>query len=252
MKQKHVADVIVLVCSIQNKMLLPRTILRNGKRSVEEFRESQARTQITAVPPDVNNLLIANPVRDQGPLQPADAQINSPSQRLTAEDSIFRSTVAMDIGLLKLDMDNLKSELQQLKCKLPCESNNSDLDTCMLYIRFKKPVNSEINQILLESRLDLKILDYYLIRSRPTPAFRVKIHKSALHHALTHARENSCVADIWRSAKSKWKSYGTTRPNSICNSRRHPEPLKITSWNCRGLTSAIPYINNLMEEGSMS
>ena len=44
-KQKHVSDVWHLVCSIRNKTSVPRTLLRNGKRSKDELCISQARHQ---------------------------------------------------------------------------------------------------------------------------------------------------------------------------------------------------------------
>ena len=39
-KQKHVSDLWQLVCSIKNKTPIPRTLLRNGKRSKDQFHRT--------------------------------------------------------------------------------------------------------------------------------------------------------------------------------------------------------------------
>ena len=46
-KEKHASDICQLVGAIKNKTAIPRTLLRNGKRSVDEFTASQARHQVT-------------------------------------------------------------------------------------------------------------------------------------------------------------------------------------------------------------
>ena len=48
-KQKHVSDIWQLVRSIRNKVRVPRTLLRNGKRSKRELCASQARHKASAV-----------------------------------------------------------------------------------------------------------------------------------------------------------------------------------------------------------
>ena len=42
-KGKHIEDVWSMVCSIKRNEEVPRVILRNGKRSREEFQQSQVR-----------------------------------------------------------------------------------------------------------------------------------------------------------------------------------------------------------------
>ena len=42
-KGKYIEDVWSLVCSIKRNEEVPRVILRNGKRSREEFQQSQVR-----------------------------------------------------------------------------------------------------------------------------------------------------------------------------------------------------------------
>ena len=124
--------------------------------------------------------------------------------RVGADYKIFRSTVVGDIGLLKSEVDALKLELQELRSNSKCEGIYSDLDTCILYIRLKKSAANELNKALLETELNTCVIDYDIIRSKPTPASRVKVRKSLLYHAISHARANDCIADLWRGTQSKW------------------------------------------------
>ena len=167
------------------------------------------------------------------------------------EDKIFRSTVVRDIGSLRTSVDSLKLELQELKSSLSkckCEGSHSDLDTCLLYIRLKNWSDEALNEALLKSKLNSNILAYDVIRLKPTPAFRVKIRKSTLYHALSHARENGCVVDLWRGTKSRW-SPPTSHPQFSKNSQSQGS-VKVSAWNCRGLATATPYLHRLLEGGS--
>ena len=69
---------------------------------------------------------------------------------------------------------------------------------------------------------------------------------------MEYSREGHYFADLWKS-RSTAPSPVTTHPHCI-----DPDPsianrtlsLKITSWNCRDLSSSIPYLNNLISDGS--
>ena len=263
-RQKHTADVILLVRSIQNKSLLPRTILRNGKRSAEEWQARQARmnseseqtsqtftmnsgtdkSDSNQLPQNLESINHNNPIPPQSP---ETESVNTPHcSGVPVEDKIFRSTVVRDIGSLKSSVDVLKAELQQLKGAIgKCEGPQSDMDTCIIYVRFKKSSDEQVTKIMLEFKLNSSVLAYDIIRFKPTTAFRVKIHKSTLHHALSHARENGCIADLWRGVRSRW-SPPSVHQQSTQNSCSLTF-LTITAWNCRGLATACPYLHKLFE-----
>ena len=250
-RQKHEADLVVLVRSIQNRNPLPRTVLRNGKRSAREWQASQTRmmnsdtTLQSVTEPDVSV--------SQSYLGTSFDTSSQQSSLVTApvEDKIFRSAVVRDIGSLRTSVDSLKLELQELKSSLSkckCEGLHSDLDTCLLYIRLKNWSDEAPNEALLKSKLNSNILAYDVIRLKPTPAFRVKIRKSTLYHALSHARENGCVVDLWRGTKSRW-SPPTSHPQFSKNSQSQGS-VTVSAWNCRGLATATPYLHRLLEGGS--
>ena len=164
----------------------------------------------------------------------------------------FQSTVVSDISSLKASIDSLKEDIQALKGKLNKEPTAvDDCDTCLIYMRLKHPTTEILNEGLLESKLSTTILGYDIIRITPTPAFRIKITKVHLHNALTHARANDCVADIWGGTLQPF-CYKPTRLSTTINtaSTTTQQSLRVTSWNCRGLATGTTYLDHLIREGS--
>ena len=173
--------------AIKNKTALPRTLLRNGKRSRVEFTASQARHQVTVLHQSCDTLNASHLSEPDTPT------INAPVDSAT---TAFRSTVASDISTLKSSVDSLREDIQLLKGRLNKDpSAVDDCDTCLLYVRLKNSTEETLNEVLLESKLNTKILGYDIIRTAPTPAFRIKIAK--VHNALTHAR-----------ATTVWPTFG--------------------------------------------
>ena len=118
--------------------------------------------------------------------------INVPDDSAT---TAFRSTV--EINSLKSSADSLREDIQLLKGKLnKGPPAIDDCDTCLLYVRLKNSTKETLNEALLDSELNTKIIGYDIVRTVPTPAFRIKIAKALLYNALTHARAHDCVADI--------------------------------------------------------
>ena len=166
--------------------------------------------------------------------------------------TVFRSTVVNDIGSLKTTVDTLKHDIQVLKGQLNSRSSapNNDCDTCPLYVRFKFPTSETLNKALLESKLCTTILSYDIVRVLPTPAFRVIIGKSLLHNAIIHARTNKCIADIWGGTSESSLLRSASSSNATQSMASEQSVMKVTCWNCRGLSNSIPYLNHLMESGS--
>ena len=178
--------------AIKNKTVLPRTLLRNGKRSRVEFTASQARHQVIPRPTVLHQS--CDTLNASHLSEPDTPMINVPDDSAT---TAFRSTVVSDISSLKSSVDSLREDIQLLKGRLNKDpSAVDDCDTCLLYVRLKNSTEETLNEVLLESKLNTKILGYDIIRTAPTPAFRIKIAKALLHNALTHARAHDCVADI--------------------------------------------------------
>ena len=106
-------------------------------------------------------------------------------------------------------------------------------------MKLKNPAHELLNEAFLESKLSTTILSYDISRILPTPAFRIRINKTLLHNALTHARANDCVADIRHgpSKPSHYKPVKVSGGGSVIKMMQ--QSLKVTSWNCRGLLTGI-------------
>ena len=179
---KYASDICQLVSSIKNKTVIPRTLLRNGKRSKEEFAASQARLQNV---PEITDL----------PHNTTDYLPESTTDQVTADATAnaLRSTVVSNISSLKSSVDSLKEEVQVLKGKLNRDPTViDDCNTCLIYVHCKHSITETLTKAFLESKLQTETLGYDIIRCKPTPAFRVKIAKSLLYYALTHARVHDC------------------------------------------------------------
>ena len=244
-RQKLVSDIQQLVCSIRSKATVPRTLLKNGKRSKAELRVSQARHSQS----ERATIHTANFLGSDSTNHDAVPDVHTSGDAANTHDTVFRSTVVNDIGLLKTTVDALKQDIQALKGQLGSRTSD-DCDTCLLYVRFKLPTSETLNKTLLESKLCTTVISYDVVRVLPTPALRVKIGKSLLHNAITHARANGCVADIWGGTPGSSLSRAARTPDATQSMASEQHVMKITCWNCRGLSSSIPYVNHLMDSGS--
>ena len=154
-KGKHASDICQLVGAIKSKTALPRTLLRNGKRSRDEFTASQARHQVIPRPTVLHQS--CDTLNASHLSEPDTPMINVPDDSAT---TAFRSTVVSDISSLKSSVGSLREDIQLLKGRLNKEpSAVDDCDTCLLYVRLKNSTKETLNEVLLESKLNTKIQD---------------------------------------------------------------------------------------------
>ena len=147
-------------------------------------------------------------------------------------------------------VDNLKEEIQALKGKLNRDPTAvDDCNTCLLYVRLKHSLTEPLTEALLESKLQTKVLEYDIIRTKPTSVFRVKIAKALLHNALTHARAHDCIADLWGGSHCPSRRISADVPMPI-NSSTAQQSLTISCWNCRGWATGASYLDHMVQGGS--
>ena len=129
--EKHVSDICHLVSSIKNRTAVPRTLLRNGKRSKEEFAASQNRHQNESNYTDldqscdpINSLPGQPPPESESTTMPSadDHQARPPSSLPDSEsaavsgahditDITFRSTIVNNISSLRSSIDSLREDV---------------------------------------------------------------------------------------------------------------------------------------------
>ena len=102
----------------------------------------------------------------------------------------------------------------------------------------------------------LYICQYTCVREFPSPSFKVKIAERDSRGALDTGRKSGCFVDIWRisrvgsSVAGQRVADGGTQGGRVAGSQGRRQRLQITSWNCRGLSNSLPYLEALMAEGS--
>ena len=114
-------------------------------------------------------------------------------------------------------------------------------------------IGPSIQQSVVEDLLQCPILNYVIILEVPVTVLKVKIKKCYLYTALSTTNDNIIVC-IWKARQSMNNKTYTTTYNNLYSTCQHPvsahHKLKLTTWNCRGLTSGEPYIHELANKGS--
>ena len=124
---KYATDIADLCYAIRNEELIPRTLLKNGKRSATFFLASRSKSLSNGRAPHSNNTPRSPPKSNDcnqcasNPLQVQDEQ-NGAITCLTRE-----------LGSLRRDVTQLKSEVMSLR-------NSSSSETRVLYVRLKNIV----------------------------------------------------------------------------------------------------------------
>ena len=294
--ENHIEDIWLLVCSIKNKSFVPRILQKNGKRSKEEFEQSQLSSSQTSIrapcsspshqpltcssqvnlcrlnytlsPTVVKTSASANVTSDLlnsdftsesnqcSNSNPTSTNISSSNEFTSSNDLVFRSSVISDINLLKTAVSNLHRELHQLRIDGRKLVPQQSIESCLLYVRLNVNDVSSIGTPLLESVLSCDVQRYWLIGNWQRPTLKVKIIEPNLLKALTSGNKNGHYTSVWHKkvTPSIPKSSSPQRPHPVSHHPSHiliHQHVNILSWNCRGLTSSIPYIQSLLEMPSV-
>ena len=101
--------------------------------------------------------------------------------------------------------------------------------------------------------LQCPIVNYALVCEYSSTALDLKIKNGNLHTALSVSNNNIFVC-VWRSKQSTQNKEHVTADLNQAHTSQDPslvsQTLKLTSWNCRGLSTGEPYIYQLAEDGS--
>ena len=263
-RDKHVEDVWLLVCSIKNRMALPRVLLRNGKRSRSGFQQSRERTDMKQR--DSDALVCPTPdLMSDCSISVTETECATPSSKQFPMDSVFRSTVLSDINSLKTKVSSIQRDVHQLQssrmraCSNPTDGLGSvPSPTCWLYVRVKTSDPTSITSVRLESLLSSKIICCSQVRGGLNPAFKVKISVEDLYRALTLGAQNGCSVAAWRAPRGRKipeasrvnvDGVGVEGGKRVASDLVIPvrKSLSVACWNCRGVSTSIPYIHKLMD-----
>ena len=159
------------------------------------------------------------------------------------------TALTREISTLRCDLTQLRSELVNRQCSPP----PSATETCSLYVKLNFHAYKAVSNLVLSDTLRCPILSYSIISRTPIILLRVRILKIHLHTALTIPDSQLITVRTWRVKLPPTDPRGNidlhvTPPSFSDHNSPHPN-LKITTWNCRGLSSGEPYIHHLAEEG---
>ena len=226
-------DIVSLLICIKNGSILPRTLLKNGKRSKEYLNASR---NVEAKISQESSSLSQSPSFEVDSINGSVSSFNNFSSL---------SSLMKDINLLKDDIKGLKSELSLLHRHCESSSSSSLPSFCHVRVLFTAsncpPFSnvSSVSALLGCPALQVtKVSDFSL---------KVKIPKECLHSALLSGNINSHHVQVWRHF-SKVPSHSTKLCTSV-PTRKSLSSLSIATWNCRGLNNSIPYIRELLLSG---
>ena len=256
---KYANDIADLCYALKHKQLVPRILLKNGKRSTTSFIASRLQKSPTVDVDAPTSYLTESHSTSSVPISPAlvrpeessttsqscDVWIsehnnNQPNVGHSLGNNKAITALERELSSLRRDVTQLKSELLDLRRGHSVKST----ETCSLYVKLKAPACRDLNKTVLSDMLQCPVLHYSVIRRSPTTSLRVRILKTHLHTALTTSNNQLALVRAWRA----------TVPFSNClptpSDQSQHRNLMITTWNCRGLTTGEPYIHQLAGEGS--
>ncbi len=153
------------------------------------------------------------------------------------------------------DVEALRTELRHLK------STNKRLQNtrnkfCSLYMRVAEMGHdNHIGKSKLESLLECSVSQYVRLVDFPFPSFKVRISECDVQSAMAAGAKSGCFVAPWGDRRGNvCGSSGTplsTLPGTKTK-KKSKTGVKMSCWNCRGLSSSLPYLNTQLdpEEGS--
>ena len=198
----------------------------------------------------------------QGTVEVGGAEAGARASGRLSDDVFFRSSVVESINALKNDIAVVRAEIKNLKGSgarqlVPAVAATNRC--CFLYVRILEGGGSDgchVGKTRLEQMLGCQVCQYTCVREFPSPSFKAKIAERDSRGAIDTGRKSGCFVDIWRisrvgsSVAGQRVADGGTQGGRVAGSQGRRQRLQMTSWNCRGLSNSLPYLEALMAEGS--
>ena len=225
--QKLSEDVWSLMLCLKQNSVIPRSIVKNGKRGSSYLEASRLSSQSLPTPQSI-------------PTPPPIESIRVPPSE-PPEPSVVRnvglSGIRFDLNAMKQEMVSLKRELRALTQN---KSPPKAISACHINVRPRSMSTSEQD---LPNILGCPVLS----ASRVGHSWKVKIPRDHLYNALSSASPVSHSVHIWKNRNDNNSVHQllVSPPSSVpqaCGT------LKVVSWNCRGLHNSVPYLHHLIAQ----
>ena len=235
---KLAEDVVSLIGCVKNSQDVPRSLLKNGKRS-REYLDSQRKTEATLTSePSGTPQNVPSPTPPVPPSQPQVIQ----SSKSVSESSRFTS-IMKDLNLLKNAVSDLKKSVTSLsKHSLPSTPPNF----CHVRVVFPNPSSLTIDIASLSALLGCPVLATLKVGS----SLKAKIHKECLFNAIQSSSASSHLVQVWKNKHcNRAPTPIPSQPTSSSAYMGHT--LSLGTWNCRGIRNSVPYINHLPRDSGV-
>ena len=170
------------------------------------------------------------------------------------DKSVFESAVVESINSLRQQVDELRSVVRNLKTTGAALSQNTNgYKLCSLYVRVQCECGGEGNRIgksVLEALLGCQISQYVHLVSTPFPSYKVRIRECDVDLAVKVGKSTGCFVAKWCDKRVAGHQSNAVLPGCSTLCKKQRPYLNISCWNCRGLSSSLPYIETLIENGS--
>ena len=88
----------------------------------------------------------------------------------------------------------------------------------------------------------------------PYFAFKGEIQKGCLHDAMASGRQVGWFVDLWQASPNQFLRWNEKSGEAVseCENKmvyQVERQVKLTCWNCRGLTDSVPYLNSRFQVG---
>ena len=207
-RKKLIEDIFNLDRCVKNKEAIPRTLLNGGKRSKEDFEAIRNKnTQPLLVAPSV--LVPSNGTTDDATSSSTEITRHSMSRNACSSSPAPQHVLQQEIHTLRKEIDTIKSSLTSIQPRMDT-TDNTTIATLSTEV--------EMLRAIVKGKLDHNVS----LRVEDSTCTSVTEGVSQYRHS-----------DISFAANDK---PGTPSIYST---------IRITTWNCRGLSTAGPYLEEL-------
>ena len=182
LRHKLADDITSLLYCLKNNSKVPRSLLKNGKRSTTYLESSR---QSELVSSQTNSTTNSHP------------PLTQPPPAMLLNDSVRLSTIMRDINLLRNDFNDLKREVSRLN-----HLNQSPavaIDTCHIKVYFPGPSTPVLDPAAVSNLLGCPSL---LVTCISPKSIKVKIPKSCLYKAMQSSDSSSHLVYVWKNHAS--------------------------------------------------
>lgn len=188
---KYAADIADLCYAMRNEQLVPRTLLKNGKRSATQFLASRSKSPSSQVSHNTSTT-------DNGPQTSG----SNPSPDHHCSDFIHHPQLNGAITSLTRDLGSLRYDITQLKSEVMGLRNATNSEACVIYVRLKNVELGNVCESFLNTILNCPSICYSIIRNACTISLWVRILACHLHSALTSTDVRLVTVSLWKPSRT--------------------------------------------------